>query len=142
MHAFTAASRRRLDEHGIGQGVGLCQNLAHIAREAECDGDAVVDGQLSGRDLVAHEPHGFGVGTDEDEVVLPAGIGKLGILRKEAIAGVDGVGASVQGGVDDLLDVEVGVFETAVAEGIGFVGQTAVQCLGVVVGEDGYALDV
>ena len=43
---------------------------------------------------------------------------------------------------DDLGDVQVGVLEGAVAEGVGLVRQPSVQRFGIVVGEHGDAFDV
>ena len=70
------------------------------------------------------------------------GIGELGVLGKESVAWMDGVGAAVEGGVYDLLDVQVGVLETAVTQRIGFVGHAPVQGGGVVVGKYGHAFDM
>ena len=66
MHAFATAPCRRFDEHGIGQGVGLCQNLAQVTRQAESHGDVILNRRLPCGNLVAHQPHGIGIRTDEN----------------------------------------------------------------------------
>ena len=142
VHAFAASACCRFDEHRVGQGVGFRKDIVQGACHSEGHGDVVLDSHFACGDLVAHEAHGFCVGTDEDQVVLPAGLVELWILGEESVAGVDGFGAAIEGGVDDLLYVKVGVLEAAVAQGVGFVGHPAVQGVGVVVGEHGHAFNM
>ena len=47
-------------------------------------------------------------GPDERDVRRPAGLGELGVLRQEAVARVDRVGAGDLGGGDDVGDAQVG----------------------------------
>ena len=46
---------------------------------------------------------------DPDQPGVDDGLGEVGVLGEEAVAGVDGVGAAALGDGDDLLDREVGV---------------------------------
>jgi hypothetical protein len=43
------------------------------------------------RDLVAEQPHGLGRRADEDDAGGGAGFGEVGILRQEAVAGMNRV---------------------------------------------------
>ena len=52
-----------------------------------------------------------------------------------------GIGAGVEGCVDNLLDIEISVAECAVAEWTSFVCETAVERVGIVVGIDSYRVD-
>ena len=142
VHAFAATACRRLDQDGIRQSVGLCHDVVVAAHGAEGDRDAVFYGHLSRFNLVTHQAHRLGVGADEDEVVGLACLHQLGALGEEAIARMDGVGTSIQSRIDDLTDVEVGVFQGAVAQGAGLVGHAPVKGVGVVVGKDGHGGDM
>ena len=48
-----------------------------------------------------------GDGADEDEAGRGHRCGKLGVLGKKAVAGVDGAGAGLAGGGDDRVGVEI-----------------------------------
>ncbi len=98
-------------------------------------------GKLTGSYLVAHQAHGVGVRTDEYDIVVGAGFGKFRTFREESVAGMYGVGACVQSCVDYLLNIEISIFQCAVSQRTGLVGQTAVQSVGVIVGIDGYRAD-
>ena len=75
------AARHRGDFRGPGDGLGLV--------------------------LVAEFVHRRGGGADELEVVLPAHLGELRVLGKEAVTGVDGLGFEAFRGRDDARRVEV-----------------------------------
>ena len=62
----------------------------------------------AGLDLVAEQREGGRRGSDEAQALGPAALGEVGILRQEAVAGMDAVGATLLGGGDDGLDVEIG----------------------------------
>ena len=53
------------------------------------------------------------------------GLGEVGVLGEEAVAGVDGVGAGLLGRVEDLVDHQVGVARRGAAEREGLVGRRA-----------------
>src|SRR5690606_34813457 len=59
--------------------------------------------------LVPHLPDLLAGGPDEREVGRGAGLGELRVLRQEAVAGMDGVGAGDLGGRDDGGDPQVGL---------------------------------
>ncbi len=94
-----------------------------------------------GRDrprLVAGEVQDRGRGTDEGDPLALAGLGEQRVLGEEAVAGIDRVGARLDGLGHDRLVVEVGPHGVAgLADLVGLVGLEAVLGLAVLVREDG-----
>ena len=66
-------------------------------------------GQAARGGLVAHLADLVAGRADEGDVRRLAGVGELGVLRQEAVARMDGVGAGDLGGGDDVGDLEVGL---------------------------------
>ncbi len=64
-----------------------------------------------------------------------------GVLREEAIAGMDRLGAGRLGSRDDLADVEIGLRGLSGADRHGLVGHVDMQRVAVGVGIDGHGLD-
>ena len=92
------------------------------------DRDAGGDGGLAGRNLVAEQPHGSRLWSDERDAVGLTGLGKVGVLRQEAIAWMDGVDAGPAGDADDLVDRQIGAHRAqSGAYLVGFVRFEAVQ---------------
>ena len=67
--------------------------------------DAMLNGNLSRFNLIAHQPHGIGIGADEDEIIGLAGFGQFGTLRKKAVTRVYGICTRVKSRVDNFSDV-------------------------------------
>ena len=104
--ALAAAAGRRLDHHRIADRVGDLHRLLRVRDQAHMAGhgvDARFGRELLGRDLVAHRLDGVGVGADEDDLLVGKALGEAGVLRQEAEAGVDRLGAGLAHGVDDLV---------------------------------------
>ena len=57
--------------------------------------------------LVARQLENLGARADERDASRRACRGQVGVLRKKAVAGVDGVGVGVLGRADDLVDRQV-----------------------------------
>ena len=77
----------------------------------------------SARRLVAGQGEHLGGGPDEGDPGRGAGLGEGRVLRQEAVAGVDRVGARAYGDRDDRLGVEVGAHRVAaLADLVGLVG--------------------
>ena len=66
-------------------------------------------GELAGRHLVAQHPDGLRRRPDPGQAGVEDGLGEVGVLGEEAVAGVDGVGAAAAGDVEQPGDVEVGL---------------------------------
>ena len=133
-HAAPAAAGRRLQHHRIADrlrdGLGL-RARGERTRRAGNDGNALLLGEGAGLDLVAEQREGGGRGSDEAQALGPAALGEFGILRQEAVAGMDAVGAALLGGRDDGLDVEIGAqrIGDVLADLAGLVRELRVQRL-------------
>ena len=55
---------------------------------------------------------------------------------------MDGIGAGIEGGINDFTDVKVGFFQGAITEWTGLVGHAAMQSVGVVIGKDRHRSDM
>ncbi len=114
-HAPASAAGRRLHQHGPPQ--RLHRRDDGVARGAGTGGDlhrrehghARRRHRGLGRQLRAHGLDDVGRGPHEHQSRRHTGPGEPGVLGQEPVAGVHGVGAAGDRGVDDGLDVEVGV---------------------------------
>ena len=120
----------------FGEGAGLGGGF-HRAVAAGDQRGAGADGGLAGGDFVAEQPDGVRGGADPDESGVEDGLGEVGVLGQEAVAGVEGVGAGVGRGGEQLGDVQVGVRGRVAAQGVGLVRGGDVQGVGVDVRVDG-----
>ena len=125
-HAPAAAAHRRLDDHRVaervGQGAGLGCRVDRRSLPGE-HRDAGLPGQPPRGDLVAQQVEQLGTGADEDDPGPLAGPRELGVLRQEAVAGMDRVDALLLGQLDDRVDVEVAADRLArPAHLVGLVG--------------------
>ena len=132
-HAAATAAGGRLDQQGqvgLGRPVGRLQGrhagLAH---------------QPLGLDLGAHRLDRLGRRADPGEPGRLDGAGEVGVLGQEAVAGVDRVGASAPGGVEDQVDAQVGVRRGAARQAYGDVGLRHEGQAGVGVGVHRHRLD-
>ena len=81
--------------------------------------------------LVAHRPDMFGLGPDENQLMLFDDFGKARVFREEAIAGMDRVRAADLSGGNDRGDVEVAVLGGRRPDADRFIRQTDVHRIGV-----------
>ena len=123
-----AAAERRLDGHRqavlLGEGDDLVGVLDRVLGAGDQRG-AGLGGDVPRLHLVAERDDRVGGGADPGEPGVDDGLGEVGVLREEAVAGVDRVGAGLLRGVQDLVDDEVGVAGRGAAEGEGLVGRRA-----------------
>jgi hypothetical protein len=94
---------------------------------------------VAGGDLVAEVADRLRARPDPDQPGVDDGLGEVGVLRKEAVAGVDRVGAGLLGGVEHLLEHQVGLGGGLAAQRERLVGQPHVGRVGVGLGVDGHA---
>ena len=66
-------------------------------------------GDVPGGDLVAEVADRLRGRADPGQPGVDDGLGEVGVLGEEAVAGVDRVGARLRRGVEELVDVEVGL---------------------------------
>ena len=112
LHAAPAAARGRLDDDRIAdlgrERLGLFEVRDRAVR-ARNQRQAQGTGGALGLDLVAHHPDMLGLRADEDQAVRLDDLGELGVLREEAVTGMDRIRARNLGRRDDVGDVEIAV---------------------------------
>ena len=79
--------------------------------------------------------------TDELDAFFFQTTGELGIFRQEAVARMDGLGASLLAGGDDLVGNQIGLFRSSRSNTDGFIGEVDEQGILVGFGIDGDCLD-
>ena len=135
-HAAAAAAAGGLDDDRIADVLGdaeiLIDIVAQRAVRARHAGHAGGLHGLDGRHLVAHQADRFGARPDEDETAFLDPLGEIGVLRQEAVAGVDGHRVGHLGGADDGGHVQIGQRRLRRPDAHGLVRQQHV--LGVEVG--------
>jgi hypothetical protein len=138
-HALAAAAGRRLDHHRIADGRGDADRLvgildqAHMARHR---GDAGFGRELLGGDLVAHRLDGVDGRADEGDALLFQRLGEERVFGQEAVARMDGVGAGLADGVENVVDDDVGLGGRRGADMDGLVGLAHMQRVAVGIGID------
>ena len=96
-------------------------------------------GDAASGQLVAELLQHFDAGADKNHAGLAARLGKQGIFREKAVAGMNGVDIVLAGQVDDGVDVQIRTQRLAgFADAIRFIGLEAVQGEAVFVGVDGH----
>ncbi len=114
-HAATTATGDSLHEDREADLVGTGDEGVDVAagRGGFQSGYAGRAGRGQRRDLVAGHLEHLRGRADECQSVLRTCLGEVGVLRQEAISGIDGVGAGLLGDADDLVDVEIGADRVA-----------------------------
>ncbi len=133
LHPAPAAARRRLDDDRVADLLDGFDRLLVVFDEARAgeDRDARRGHRGARRDLGPHQAHQFRLRSDEAQPAALAHLGELGVLREEAVAGVDRVGAGDLGRRDDRRDVEVGLLRRGRPDADALVGELDVQRVGV-----------
>ncbi|OMI33961.1 choline dehydrogenase [Streptomyces sparsogenes DSM 40356] len=99
-------------------------------------GGAGALGDVAGGDLVPEVADRGRRGADPGQAGVEDGLGEVGVLGQEAVAGVDGVGAGFGGGGQDLGLVEVAGRWCVTAQRVGFVGRAHMHRVPVRIGID------
>jgi hypothetical protein len=95
----------------------------------------------AGLDLVAERVDGRRAGADPDQAGVDDGLGEVGVLGEEAVAGVDGVGPGLLGDGQQLLLHEVTVTGCGAVERIRLVGHLDVQGVAIGIGVNRHGSD-
>ncbi len=143
-HALAAAAGRGLDHHRIADLVGDLDRLLGVLDHAEMAGhgrDLGLGRKLLRFDLVAHRLDGPDIRTDKDDASLLERAREGRILRQEAVARMDRLGAGRLGGRDDLGNVEIRLCGLSGADRHRLIGHVHMQRVAVGVGIDGHRLD-
>ncbi len=144
LHALAAAASGGLEQDRVADPSGFpAEGLGVL-------GFAVVAGhqrhagffhQRLGRRLAAHGVDGRRRRPEEEQAGFLAGAGEVGVLREEAVAGVDRLGAAGEGGGDDPVAAQVAVGGLGAAQVDGDVGFGDVAGVAVDVAVHGDAAD-
>ncbi len=131
-HAAAAAAPARLEHHRVAdacaRGARLPRVVGRQRRRRGHDRHAGATREVARRDLVAEAAHHLGRRADEHDPGRGAGLGELRVLRQEAVARMDGIGAGLDGDAHDVVDVEVGLDRAlALADQVALVRLHAVQ---------------
>ena len=143
-HALAATARRCLDHDGVAHLRRDLDGLVGVAQHAEEAGDGVdacLRRELLRLDLVAHRADRVAARSDEGHTLGLNGFGKGGVLREEAVAGMDGLRAGGADHRDDPIHPEVRVGRRRLADAYRLVGHRHVRCTGVRLRVDGNRLD-
>ncbi len=126
-HAPAAAAARCLDDHGVAhrlrQTPDLHRVIGQLAFRAGYARHARLDHGLLGRDLVAHDADRFRRRPDELEPALFDPLGKVGVLREEAVARVDRLRIGHFRRRNDGGHVEIALGRLRRADAHGLLGQ-------------------
>ena len=139
-HAAAATAGDRLHEQRVAELLrGLDQGVDVVVRLHRAQGrDTGGLGRGDRTRLVAGQLQHLGGGPDERDPGGRAGLRQLRVLREEAVARVDRVGADPHRRTHDQVGVEVGPHRVpALADLVGLVGLEPVLRAAVLVGEDG-----
>ena len=120
--------------HGVG-GIG---NLANMARHA---GHIGRSRELLAFNLVAHGRDGGGIGADKDNTLILTALGKFGLFRQEAKAGVNGLRPRLLTGGNNLVGNQIGFGRRGRTDKYGLIGHFHGQATGIGFGIDHHRLD-
>jgi hypothetical protein len=127
-HALAAAAGRRLEHDREADLLGRGDRLVgRLAARAGDDGHARGGHLVARGRLAAHRAHRRRGRPDERDARALAGLGQRRVLAQEAVAGVDGLGAGLLGGVDDLVDPQVALARGGRPDGERLVGHADVE---------------
>jgi hypothetical protein len=143
LHADAAAAARALEQDGVTDAFPLRQGGIRVRQQVRAgeQRDAAFGGQGPGGMLEAEAPHLGGRGPDEDQARVQAGLGEIGVLGKEAVAGVDGLRPAGLGDGDDAGPVQVALGRRGRTDGMRLVAGGHVEGPGVGLGEYGRGPD-
>ena len=109
-HSLSAASGRSLQHDGIADArrnlLALFQRF-EATRGSRDEGNAGALHRLAGLRFRAHRVHRSGGGADELHPGFDTGLGKLRILGKKSVTGMDRVRSRARRDVENLLDIQV-----------------------------------
>ena len=144
-HAAPAAAVGGLDGDGPAELLAEGHDLGGVGEELGGAGHAGArrrPGRRCGCETLSPMTvDGLGRRADERHAPLGDGLGEVGVLGEEAVAGVHRVGAAALDDIEDRLGVEVALGGGLPTEGVGLVGEADVQGVAVEVGVHGHRGD-
>ncbi len=142
LHAASAAAEGRLDRDRHPVLLGERDHLVGVLHRVGGTGhqrSLRAGGDVARGDLVTEVADRLRAGPDPDQPGVDHRLGEVGVLRQEAVAGVNRVGAGLLGGLQQLAEVEVGLRRGLTTQREGLVGQLDVRSVGVRLGVDRHA---
>jgi hypothetical protein len=139
-HAFAAAAGCGLQQNGIPDGDRSGARLCIIAKAVFRTGNdrsARLDGETPRGRFGTHLLNGLRGGTDELDAGTGASSSECGIFAQEAIARVDGIGASSARGIENAFDRKIAEGRSGRPDAKRLVGHADVQCAPIGFGKDG-----
>ena len=129
-HTATTAARCGLDQHRVADLVGQLPGAPLVVVERSVGaghaGHARLAHGVDGRHLVAHQADGLRTGPDEGEARFLDALGEIGVLGKETVAGMHGLGVGHLHGRDDRRHIEVALVSWRRSDAHGLVGHAHV----------------
>jgi hypothetical protein len=144
LHAAAAATGGCLDDDREADLLGYLDRLVDVVHPflgPRQDRHADLDDRLAGADLVPHDAHALGGGSDEGDAALLADLCKVGVLGEEAVAWMNRLGVGQLGGRDDGIDIEVAGEARRGTDADALVGKPDMERFAVGGGVDGDRLD-
>ncbi len=136
-HAASAATERGFDRDRqtvlVGEGEDLV-GVLHRFGGARHGRGFRAGGDVAGGDLVTEVADRLRRRPDPDQPGIDHGLGEVGVLGEEPVAGVDGVGTGLGGGVEDLVDHQIRLRRGLTPEGERLVGQPNERGIGIGLG--------
>ena len=130
LHATAATTKGGLDGHGPADGISkfddLVRALESLGTTRNTRDPGLFGGEARGN-LVTHDFNRRGRRSNEGHPTLGDSARKVRVLGEEAVAGVDGIGATSRNDVQDGLGVEVALRGALASEGVSLVGEAHVQ---------------
>jgi len=125
-HPATAAARRRLEDQRKADGFRNARRLLPVADHTLRAGSGAQTrfrgGCARGR-LVAHQPDHIGAGTDPGQSLRHAERGEIGVLRQEAVAGMDRIRLERLGCLHEQRLVQIALRRARRADADGAIGE-------------------
>jgi len=140
-HTLAASAGRGLDQQRPADAPRFTRQLGIIVRAlvAGYHRHAIGLHPRAGAAFVAHRVDGLGGRADKHQPGIRHGAREGGVFREETVAGVNGLRAGFARGLQNALDIQVGVARGGWADVNGFIRQAHVQRGAVSVGIDGHA---
>ena len=136
-HAASAATERGFDRDREAVFVDEREDFVGILDRLGSTGDRRcfgAGGDVAGGDLVAEVADRLRGRADPDQSGVHDGLGEVGVLGEKSVAGVDGVGTGLGGGVEDLVDHQIRLRRGLSTQCEGFVGQPDERGIGIGLG--------
>ena len=143
-HAFAAAASRSFDHDRQTDRSGVsaqdCERLI-LSVVARNNWNTRLSHQPSSRALQTHLANRVRRWPDERESRSFAGFGKVGVLGKETVSGMNGFGSGSPRSFDQFFYAEVGLFAGSRPDVNGFIGKAHVRCSSIRIGVNGNSRD-